>query len=169
MLDDFQAKGMSRGKTYESVWREIKPQLYKEGKPDPDQQDVVMEFAMAVMSSASTANPERDRVANSKLILVSVTSPPPGCEIEINEAATVRVLLEKVAPLYGLNKSAAPSLQAEFNEAILGHDLELKGAGMYDESLCSVLGVEAALLAAKAKNLQSSTGYQQKLLSMQAA
>ena len=98
---------------------------------------------------------ERDRVANSKLILVKVTSPPPGCEIEINEAVTVRVFLEKVAPLFGLNKSAAPSLQAEFSETILGHELELKGAGMCDESLCSVLGVEAALLAsaAKAKNM----------------
>merc|ERR1712153_98380 len=96
---------------------------------------------------------ERDRVANSKLILVKVISPPPGCEIEINEAVTVRVFLEKVAPLFGLNKSAAPSLQVEFSETILGHELELKGAGMCDESLCSVLGVEAALLAAKAKNM----------------
>ena len=64
----------------------------------------------------------------------------------------MRVFLEKVAPLFGLNKSAAPSLQAEFSEAILGHELELKGAGMCDESLCSVLGVEAAL-AAKVKNM----------------
>ena len=90
---------------------------------------------------------ERDRVAN--LIRVKVTSPPPGCEIEINKAVTVRVFLEEVAPLFGLNKSAAPSLQAEFSEAILGHELELKGAGMCDESLCSVLGVGAA----KAKNM----------------
>jgi len=96
---------------------------------------------------------ERDRVANSKLILVKVTSPPPGCEIEINEAVTVRVFLEKVAPLFGLNKSAAPLLQAEFSEAILGHELELMAAGMCDESLCSVLGVEAALLAVKANNM----------------
>jgi len=96
---------------------------------------------------------ERDRVANSKLILVKVSSPP-GCEIEIHEAVTVRVFLEKIAPLFGLNKSAAPSLQVEFSEAILGHDLELQGAGMCDESLCSVLGVEAALAsAAKAKNM----------------
>merc|ERR1712166_390228 len=100
---------------------------------------------------------ERDRVANSKLILVKVTSPP-GCEIEINEAVTVRVFLEEVAPLLGLNKSAAPSLQVEFSETILGHELELEGAGMCDESLCSVLGVEAAkakeaALAAKAKDM----------------
>merc|ERR1711865_197549 len=94
---------------------------------------------------------ERDRVANSKLILVKVTSPP-GCEIEINEAVTVRVFLEKVAPLLGLVKSDAPSLQAEFSETILGHELELVGAGMCDESLCSVLGVEAAL-ATKASNM----------------
>merc|ERR1712086_396515 len=85
---------------------------------------------------------ERDRVAN--LIRVKVTSPPPGCEIEIDEAVTVRVFLEEVAPLLGLNKSAAPSLQVEFSETILGHELELNGAGMCDESLCSVLGVEAA-------------------------
>merc|ERR1712166_63783 len=95
---------------------------------------------------------ESDRVANSKLILVKVISPPPGCKIEINEAVTVRVFLEKVAPLLGLNKSAAPSLQAEFSETILGHELELKGAGMCDESLCSVLGVEAALTT-RAKNM----------------
>ena len=94
---------------------------------------------------------ERDRVANSKPILVKVTSPPPGCEIEINEAVTVRVFLEKVAPLFGLDKSDAPSLQAEFSETILGHELELKGAGMCDESLCSVRGVKAALLATRAK------------------
>merc|ERR1712086_1222713 len=94
---------------------------------------------------------ERDRVANLKLILVKVTSPP-GCEIEIDEAVTVRVFLEKVAPLLGLVKSDAPSLQVEFSETILGHELELKGAGMCDESLCSVLGVEAAL-AAIAKNM----------------
>merc|ERR1711865_152654 len=97
---------------------------------------------------------ERDRVANLKLILVKVTSPP-GCEIEIDEAVTVRVFLEKIAPLFGLNKSAAPSLQVEFSETILEHELELRGAGMCDESLCSVLGVEAALLAtvAIAKNM----------------
>jgi len=95
---------------------------------------------------------ERDRVANLKLILVKVTSPP-GCEIEIDEAVTVRVFLEKVAPLLGLVKSDAPSLQVEFSETILGHELELKGAGMCDESLCSVLGVEALLLVAKAKNM----------------
>ena len=95
---------------------------------------------------------ERDRVANLKLILVKITSPPPGREIEINEAVTVRVFLEKVAPLFGLFKSAAPSLQVEFSETILGHDLELKGAGMCDESLCSVLGVEAALTT-RAKNM----------------
>ena len=68
----------------------------------------------------------------------------------------MRVFLEKVAPLLGLDKSAAPSLQAEFSETILGHELELVGAGMCDESLCSVLGVEAAL-ATKAKNINIVT------------
>ena len=61
----------------------------------------------------------------------------------------MRVFLEKAAPLFGLEKSDAPSLQVEFSKATLGHELELKGAGMCDESLCSVLGVGAA----KAKNM----------------
>merc|ERR1711865_1094328 len=39
---------------------------------------------------------ERERVANLKLILVKVTSPLPGREIEIDEAVTVLVFLEKV-------------------------------------------------------------------------
>ena len=97
---------------------------------------------------------ERDRVANSKLILVKVTSPP-GCEIEINEAVTVRVFLEEVAPYYGLEKSDAPLLQLEFSETILTPEQQLGGAGMCDESLCSVLGVDAVLAGyvTKAKSM----------------
>ena len=41
--------GMARGKTYESVWAEVKPKLYKEGKPEPDQHKVVTRFAYALM------------------------------------------------------------------------------------------------------------------------
>merc|ERR1712153_28482 len=60
----------------------------------------------------------------------------------------------KVALLLGLDESDAPSLQMLFSEAILAHELELKAAGLCDESLCSVLGVEERLEAkaeAKAK------------------
>ena len=58
----------------------------------------------------------------------------------------MRVFLEKVAPLFGLLKSDAPWLQVEFSESILPHKLELAGAGLCDGSLCSVLGVETALV-----------------------
>jgi len=94
---------------------------------------------------------ERDRVANLKLILVKVTSPPPGCEIEIDEAVTVRVFLEEVAPHYGLKKSDAPLLQLEFSETVLKPEQHLTAAGMCDKSLCSVLGVQAILETRKAK------------------
>merc|ERR1712086_448126 len=50
----------------------------------------------------------------------------------------------------------APSLQMQFSEAILAHELELKAAGLCDASLCSVLGVEERLEAkaeAKAVNI----------------
>ena len=89
--------------------------------------------------------------ANSKPILVKVFSPPPGCEIEIDEEVTARVFLEKVAPKLGLQKSDAPSLQMEFSETTLAHEQQLNTAGMCDESLCRVLGVEAALEMRKAK------------------
>ena len=89
--------------------------------------------------------------ANSKPILVKVFSPPPGCEIEIDEEVTVRVFLEKVAPKLGLHESDAPSLQMEFSEATLAHEQQLNTAGMCDESQCRVLGVEAALEKRKAK------------------
>merc|ERR1712086_109689 len=71
---------------------------------------------------------------------------------EIGEAATVLAFLKKVALLLGLDESDAPSLQMQFSEAILAHELELKAAGLCDASLCSVLGVEERLEAkAKAK------------------
>ena len=53
------------------------------------------------------------------------------------ETVTVRVFLEKVTPLLGLLVSDAPSLQAEFSETILAHQLEMEGAGLCDESLCN--------------------------------
>ena len=54
-------------------------------------------------------------------------------------------LLEKFALLLGLNKSAARSMQLEFCENILAHELQLEPAGLCDESICSVLGVEVVL------------------------
>ena len=85
---------------------------------------------------------EKDRVANSKLIRIKIFSPAPGYEIEIHELENVLALLEKFALLVGLNKSAARSLQLEFSETTLAHELQLEPAGLCDESLCSVLGVE---------------------------
>ena len=70
--------------------------------------------------------------------------------------ATGRFFLEKVAPLLRLHKSDAPSLQVEFSETTLGHELELKGAGMCDESLCSLLGIEAALAAFSRRRFKES-------------
>merc|ERR1711865_1048337 len=83
-------------------------------------------------------------IANSKLIRIKIISPAPGYEIEIHELENVLALLEKFALLLGLNKSAARSLQLEFSENILAHELQLEPAGLCDESLCSVLGVEMA-------------------------
>merc|ERR1712086_1138686 len=95
---------------------------------------------------------EEERVANSQPIAITATDPPPGVTVEIGEAATVLAFLKKVALLLGLDESDAPSLQMLFSEAILAHELELKAAGLCDESLCSVLGVEERLEAkAKAK------------------
>ena len=51
-------------------------------------------------------------------------------------------MLEKFALLVGLNKSAARSLQLEFSETTLAHELQLEPAGLCDESLCSVLHVD---------------------------
>ena len=81
-------------------------------------------------------------IGNSKLIRIKIFSPAPGYEIEIHELETVLALLEKFALLLGLNKSAARWLQLEFSENILAHELQLEPAGLCDESLCSVLGVE---------------------------
>jgi hypothetical protein len=55
-------------------------------------------------------------------------------------------LLEKFALLLGLTKSAAKSLQLEFSETALAHELQLEPAGLCDESLCSVLGPDGSVL-----------------------
>ena len=99
---------------------------------------------------------EEERVANSQPIAITATDPPPGVTVEIGEAETVLAFLKKVALLLGLDESDAPSLQMQFSEAILAHELELKAAGLCDASLCSVLGVEERLEAkaeAKAVNI----------------
>merc|ERR1740130_2332754 len=81
-------------------------------------------------------------IANSKLIRIKIFSPAPGYEIEIHELENVLALLEKFALLLGLNRSAARSLQLEFSENVLAHELQLEPAGLCDESLCSVLNVD---------------------------
>ena len=42
MVNKAHDTGSANDKTYESIWAKAKPKLYKEGKPDPDQQKVVM-------------------------------------------------------------------------------------------------------------------------------
>ena len=63
---------------------------------------------------------------NSKLIRIKIFSPAPGYEIEIHELENVLALLEKFALLVGLNRSAAQSLQLEFAETTLAHELQLE-------------------------------------------
>ena len=86
-------------------------------------------------------------IANSKLIRIMLVSPAPGYEIEIHELENVLALLEKFALLLGLNRSAARSLQLEFAETTLAHELQLEPAGLCDEALCSVLNVDSVVKA----------------------
>jgi hypothetical protein len=86
-------------------------------------------------------------IANSKLIRIKIFSPAPGYEIEIHELENVLALLEKFALLVGLTKSDARSLQLEFSETTLAHELQLEPAGLCDESLCCVLNVDLVLKA----------------------
>merc|ERR1740130_1708506 len=99
---------------------------------------------MGVCTSSEFSETEQLQlaIASSKLIRIKIVSPAPGYEIEIHELETVLALLEKFALLLGLNKSAARSLQLEFCETTLAHELQLEPAGLCDDSLCSVLGVE---------------------------
>jgi hypothetical protein len=85
-------------------------------------------------------------IANSKLIRIKIFSPAPGYEIEIHELENVLALLEKFALLVGLNKPAARSLQLEFCETTLAHELQLEPAGLCDEALCSVLDADGSVL-----------------------
>lgn len=87
----------------------------------------------------------QERAANSKLIRVNIVSPQPSCTFELSDEASVLMLLQKVASQLGFDESAAASLQLEFSETTLPHELLLHEAGMCDESLCSVLGVEDLL------------------------
>ena len=91
-------------------------------------------------------------IANSKMIRIKIVSPAPGYEIEIHELENVLALLEKFALLLGLNKSEARFLQLEFAETTLAHELQLEPAGLCDEALCSVLGLDV-LLSSKAKTV----------------
>ena len=90
---------------------------------------------------------ERERILNSKPLRIAVVSARPYSDpqwltIELGGAASVRALLEKAAPLLGLDKSDAPSLQLKSSGAVLDPKLELNEAGLSDMTSCSVLGVE---------------------------
>merc|ERR1712086_476658 len=95
-------------------------------------------------------------IANSKLIRIKFVSPAPGYEIEIHELESVLTLLQKFALLLGLNESAARSLQLEFSETTLTHELQLEPAGLCDESLCCVLGVDLVLKANAVDNVAAA-------------
>ena len=77
-------------------------------------------------SEASESKALQLIIANSKLIRIKIFSPAPGYEIEIHELENVLALLEKFALLVGLNRSAAQSLQLEFAETTLAHELQLE-------------------------------------------
>ena len=106
-------------------------------------------------SEASESKALQLIIANSKLIRIKIFSPAPGYEIEIHELENVLALLEKFALRLGLTKSAARSLQLEFSENILAHELQLEPAGLCDEALCSVLNVDAVRLCYSAQKCVS--------------
>merc|ERR1712166_1322868 len=93
---------------------------------------------------------EKERIANLPRMSVNFISPPPAIKFEFNVEETAEGALETVAPHYGVAKSDAGLLQLEFSETILTPEQQLTAAGMCDESLCSVLGVEAILETRKA-------------------
>merc|ERR1712166_997671 len=94
---------------------------------------------------------EKERVANLPRMSVNFISPPPAVKFEFNVEETAEGALETIAPHYGLKKSDAPLLQLEFSDTILTPKQQLTAVGMCDESLCSVLGVQAALEKRKAE------------------
>merc|ERR1740130_588229 len=104
---------------------------------------------MGVCTSSEFSETEQLQlaIANSKLIRIKIVSPAPGYEIKIHELENVLALLKKFALLLGLNRSAARSLQLEFSETTLAHELQLEPAGLCDESLCSVLNVDLVVKA----------------------
>merc|ERR1740130_1347286 len=104
---------------------------------------------MGVCTSSEFSETEQLQlaIASSKLIRIKIVSPAPGYEIEIHELETVLALLEKFALLLGLNKPAARSLQLEFSETTLAHELQLEPAGLCNESICSVLNVDSVVKA----------------------
>ena len=99
------------------------------------------------------ARKKKHAIANSDSIRIMID--PPGGTVEIQELANVLVLLEKAALKLGLDRGDAATLQLEFSETILDHQLELKASGLCDESQCNVLDVEEAK-ANKAKRLGKS-------------
>ena len=88
---------------------------------------------------------ERERVANLSRLNVNFISPPPATKFEFHVEETVGGALKTLAPHYGVNEPDVPSLQLEFSDTILTPEQQLTAAGLCDESLCHVLGVEAVL------------------------
>ena len=100
---------------------------------------------------------EQERFANLPRLSVNFISPPPAVKFEFNVEETVDGALKTVAPHYGVDKADAGLLQLEFSETILTREQQLTAAGLCDESLCRVLGVEAALETGKANILRAQS------------
>ena len=128
-----------RGRKRAQKERADKERAEKEEKERADQERADKERA------------EQERVANLPRMSVNFISPPPASKHEFSVEETAEGALETVAPHYGLEKSDAPLLQLQFSETVLSPEQQLGGAGMCDESLCSVLGVEAILEKRNAK------------------
>ena len=88
---------------------------------------------------------EQERIANLPRMSVNFISPPPDVKLEFHVEETVGGALDTVATHYGVDKADAGLLQLEFSETILTREQQLTAAGLCDESLCSVLGVEAVM------------------------
>ena len=97
-------------------------------------------------AQGSIASPAAQSTAFTKPVQIKIIAPSSVYTIEVDEWETVLAVLEKAAPKLGLEKSDAPSLplQLQSNNKPLAHELERKGAGLYDGAECWVLGVKEA-------------------------
>lgn len=99
----------------------------------------------AQKEQADKERAEQERIANLPRMSVNFISPPPDVKLEFHVEETVGGALDTVATHYGVKKADVGSLQLEFSDTILTREQQLTAAGLCDESLCSVLGVEAVL------------------------